>query len=116
MQNIEVGMEVCAVHSSRTSNRYSYIFTRVVKVTAKRATLENGDIVNNEQIERLGSLYFESYGKCKNQYYRIVTPEILADHAAIEETTKISLWFYNKKFTAEDKAEIYKLFQQLNKL
>jgi hypothetical protein len=116
MKKLEVGTEVCAVHSSRTSNRYSYIFTRVAKVTAKRATLENGDVVNNEQIERHGGLYFESYGKCKNAFYRIVTPEILADHAQIEETTKINLWFFNKKFTAEEKAAIYKQFEQLGKL
>lgn len=120
MQKLKVGMEVCAVHHVGYRNEYSYYFTKVVKLTAKRATLENGDVVGNEEVPKYENgkidLRFESYGKRRFDFYRIITPEILADHEAIEEAKKIERWFNAKKFTAEGKAEIYKLFQQLNKL
>ncbi len=105
MKKIEVGTEVCAVHHVSYRNEYSYYFTKVVKLTAKRATLENGDVIIIEPKDSR----FESFGKSKFGYYKIVTPEILADHASIEQKKKIERWFDAQKFTFEQKKKIYNL-------
>lgn len=118
MQKLEVGMEVCTIIHRRFTNDYRYEFSKVVKVTPKRATLANGDILTNELVSDSYSkkLVFKTYGNDNRDNYTFVTPEILADDKAIKEQQKISLWFNSKKFTHEEQAIIYNTFQQLNKL
>jgi hypothetical protein len=118
MKKLEVGMEVCTIIHRRFTNDYRYEFSKVVKLTPKRATLANGDILNNELVRDNYSknFVFKTYGNDNRDNYIFVTPEILADDAAIKERQKISLWFNAKKFTSEEQAIIYKQFEQLGKL
>jgi len=115
MQKLEIGTEVCAVIRSTIRNSYSYRFTKVAKLTAKRATLENGDVVVNETVmdwDKTGYI-FNAYGNSAHNTYKIVTPEILADHTSMEHKKKIERWFDTQKFTFEQKEKIYNLLNEL---
>ena len=64
-----------------------------------------------------GNFYFKTFGDGRDyQYWFFATPEIHRKQEVYEGNKRIESWFDAKKFTAEEKAEIYKLFQQLNKL
>lgn len=118
MKKLEVGTEMCIKYYDRWEQEYSYGFSKVVKMTAKRATLENGKVLNLEpNTSNQGEIYFKTFGDGRDyQYWFFATPEIHAKQKAYEEKKKVCLWFDAKKFTAEDKAAIYKQFEQLGKL
>jgi hypothetical protein len=112
MANIEVGTEMCLPHYDRWTKEYSYSFSKVAKLTAKRATLENGKILNLDPLQdsNRNADYFKTFGDGRDyECWYFATPEIHAEQKQHEYKNKIQRWFDTQKFTFEEKEQIYNL-------
>lgn len=84
---------------------YWYIFDEVERITKTLIITKKWKRLKNRWY------YWEKTGSFNWNYkYELLTDEILKDNERIERENKIENWFYDKKFTLEEKIKIYELF------
>jgi len=115
MEKLKVGDKVCLVKTPRFGSGTNYYFSEVERLTKTMAVLANGKKLINEPIRHCNDNIpeFPEYGDSWT-HWRITTPEILGAAKAEHQRAKIANWFYDRKFTDEEKAIIYNKFKELN--
>lgn len=85
---------------------YDYLFDEVVRITKTLVITSNW-----KRLQNFWDYAVENIDRRFNpkQIYMLVTEEIIKDNERIEKIKKIENWFYNKKFTLEEKTTIYDL-------
>ena len=113
---LKIGDKVCLVQKQRLSSGNNYYFSEVERLTKTMAVLSNGKKLINEPKKRYNNdnIYeFYEYGDSW-KYWELTTPEILEAYKLERERLVIANWFYNRKFTDDEKAIIYNKFKELN--
>lgn len=104
---LKIWDKIYAKHSNYL-NGYSYVFDEIERVTKTLIITKEGRRLKNNWdscVEKTNIRYQW------NRVFELVTDEILKDNERIENINKIEGWFYNKKFTIEEKKIIYDLLK-----
>lgn len=103
MENLKVWDKIYTKHL-RFWGWYWYVFDEVERITKT--------LIITKEWRRLANwwYYWVEKSNYRNGKYQLLTDEILKDNERIERENKIENWFYDKKFTLEEKIKIYELF------
>jgi len=116
MEKLKVGDKIYVAETSKWSSRVNYIIDEVVRLTKTQAVLSKGTkIINEPTIDWYKKYCFLQYGNRYNRWYH-QTDEILDNIKIEKEKQLIENWFYNKKFTEEEKRIVYLKFKEIDKL
>jgi hypothetical protein len=109
---LQVGDKVYQDLSNR-HNEGVYRFYEVVKVTPKFAILNDGKKVIREGVSKNGKPdVFRVYGD-RSVLFELVTDDVLTKYAKYQELEKAYYWFFNRKFSKDEKLMIYNYFKEL---
>ncbi len=89
---------------------YTYYFDEVERITKTLIITKAWKRLSNHWsywINRKQSNYIP------DDYYYLLTDEILEDFKKVEKEREIRNWFDNKKFTLEEKIKVYNLFNDI---
>ncbi len=113
---LKVGEKVCSIHYHRHSDKKSYNFSEVERLTATRAVLKNGVVlVNKPCIDYYKNEEFRQYGESAySGRWQRATASLIEEAKVERHKSKVETWFSNKKFSFDEKEAIYNLFSNQN--
>lgn len=101
MENLKVWDKIYKIYS-KFWGWYWYVFDEVERITKT--------LIITKEWRRLANWWYYWVEKSNYRLHQLLTDEILKDNERIERENKIENWFYDKKFTLEEKIKIYELF------
>jgi hypothetical protein len=112
---LEVGDKLVAIQHSRYGSGKSFTHVVIDRVTKTQAITTSGRKIklegNINQFDKI--LYFEEIPfSYHNTDYQLETDETQLEETKEIERRKIDSWFSEKKFTDEEKKQIYKLLNK----
>jgi len=110
-QKLKIGDEVCIKIHQRFGNKFRYEFDTIERFTKTQIVLKSGiKLINEESKDYIGNLCFSQYRDRYTKWY-IATKEHHLEHEKEQNRQKISNWFDSKKFTDEEKLNVYNLLK-----
>jgi hypothetical protein len=113
MEKLKIGDKVFNKKSSRYSAFTDYSFGEVVRLTKTQAILNNGIKLINEPTTDWNSkdICFCLYGDRYTKWF-FQNEEIIKEANKEILRKKIHYWFIDKKFTDQEKEQVYNLLQK----
>lgn len=115
LNKLKIGDKVCNISHQNCGDDVYYRFDEVERLTKTQVILKSGVKLINEPtkswIEKEYS--FMTYGD-RHTRWNIVTPEIIEQAKKEKERQSINSWFRDRKFTQEERVQVYKLLNNNN--
>jgi len=110
---LKVGDKVYNKNHWRYSDKYSYIFSEVERLTSTMAVLKNEvKLINESAIDHWDTdktPHWKRHGE-RSEQWKLVTDAIIEDDKIVRYNNSAINWVDSQRFTNEQKIKIYKLF------